>query len=188
MADEVAAGVSGAPAASPRGSLSPERRLLLGLLRRLPAENGSLPYDPEGPFADLAVDPDACDGSATCVRVCPTGALKRPEDPDGFTLTFQASRCVNCGLCVEHCEPKAIRMAATVPLAALRQGTVRVAVRKATAHCGACGLPFIPSKAAAVSGRCKYCGMVDLFPAVAPPEPEARGADGADPPAREVAP
>jgi len=172
VADEVAAGWSGRPAASPRGTLSPERRLLLGLLRRLPAGEGSLPYDPEGPFADLAVDLDACDGSGTCVRVCPTGALQQPEDPDAFTLTFQASRCVNCGLCVEHCEPKAIRFAPTVPVEALRRGTVRVAVQKATAHCTSCGLPFVPSKATAGGGRCKYCGMTDLFPSVATAEPQ----------------
>jgi len=172
VADEVAAGWSGRPAASPRGTLSPERRLLLGLLRRLPAGEESLPYDPEGPFADLAVDLDACDGSGTCVRVCPTGALQQPEDPDAFTLTFQASRCVNCGLCVEHCEPKAIRFAPTVPVEALRRGTVRVAVRKATAHCTSCGLPFVPSKATAGGGRCKYCGMTDLFPSVATAEPQ----------------
>ncbi len=180
VADEVAAGWSGRPAASPRGTLSPERRLLLGLLRRLPEGEGSFPYDPEGPFADLTVDLDACDGSGTCVRVCPTEALKQPEGPDGFTLTFQTSRCVNCGLCVEHCEPKAIRFAPTIPVAPLRQGTVRVAVRKATAHCTSCGLPFVPSKVTGASGRCKYCGMPDLFPSVAaaeppvgPPEPPA---------------
>jgi ferredoxin len=119
------------------------------------------------------VDLDACDGSATCVRVCPTGALKQPEEPGGFTLTFQASRCVNCGLCVEHCQPKAIRFAPAVPLAALQQGTVRVAVRKTTAHCASCGLPFVPSKATGASGRCKYCGLPDLFPA-APMAPTER--------------
>lgn len=172
VADEVAEGWSGLRAPSPRGSLSSERRLLLGLLRRLPEAHGDLPYDPEGPFADLAVDLDACDGSATCVRVCPTEALKQPEHPDGFTLTFQASRCVNCGLCVEHCGQKALAFAPTVPVAALRQGTVRVAVRKATAHCASCGLPFIPSRATAGSGRCKYCGMPDLFPAVSVADPE----------------
>ena len=185
VADEVAAGWSGRPAASPRGTLSPERRLLLGLLRRLPDSEGSLPYDPEGPFADLAVDLDACDGSGACVRVCPTEALKQPEGPDGFTLTFQTSRCVNCGLCVEHCEPKAIRFAPTILVAPLRQGTVRVAVRKATAHCTSCGLPFVPSKATAGGGRCKYCGMTDLFPSVAAAEPPA-GPTG--PPAGEASP
>jgi len=173
LADEVAAGWRGTPPPSPRGTLSAERRLLLGLLRRLPGGEGTLPYDPEGPFADLMVDLDACDGSATCVRVCPTGALKQPEEPGGFALTFQASRCVNCGLCVEHCQPKAIRFAPAAPLAALRQGTVRVAVQKTTAHCASCGLPFVPSKATGASGRCKYCGVPDLFPAAPAPEPLA---------------
>lgn len=184
VVDEVAAGWRGRPAASPRGTLSPERRLLLGLLRRLPEGEGSLPYDPEGPFAELTVDLDACDGSATCVRVCPTEALKQPEDPEGFTLTFQASRCVNCGLCVERCEPKAIRFAPLIPVASLRKGTVRVAVRKATAHCTSCGVPFVPSKAAA-DGRCKYCGIPDLFPSVAAAGPPAGPPDT---PASEGAP
>ncbi|MBI3003656.1 MAG: 4Fe-4S binding protein [candidate division NC10 bacterium] len=175
MAEEVAAGWSARPDPSPRGTLSAERRLLLGLLRRFPEGEASLPYDPEGPFADLEVDLDACDGSATCVRVCPTEALTQPEDPDAFTLTFQASRCVNCGLCVEHCEPKAIRFAPTVPLPAIKQGTARVAARKPKAHCASCGLPYIPSRATKESGRCKYCGMPDLFPAV----PAAEQADGA---------
>lgn len=44
-----------------------------------------------------------CEG---CVEACPAGALKREK-----LVVFESDKCIECGLCVDACKHKAIKLA-----------------------------------------------------------------------------
>jgi dihydroorotate dehydrogenase (fumarate) len=54
-----------------------------------------------------AVDPERCTSCKTCVRVCPHGAPKEPEEGP---VTIVPEACSGCGLCVDLCPVLAISM------------------------------------------------------------------------------
>ena len=58
-------------------------------------------------------DAARCDGSAGCVTVCPTGAIRLT----GSTWTLDAGACVFCGACVRACPRDAIRLGTRIELA-----------------------------------------------------------------------
>jgi len=51
-------------------------------------------------------------GSASCVKACPTGALRR--DPETGGLHLDGHLCTSCGACVKACPFGAIRMSPAV--------------------------------------------------------------------------
>lgn len=51
-----------------------------------------------------------CDLCATCVAVCPTGALCIGKKQTGDGMVFDPSRCHGCELCSESCRKNAIRI------------------------------------------------------------------------------
>ena len=76
-------------------------------------------------MAKVIVDPRRCEGKAKCVEVCPMGVFAmRPMDPALPFLVRLKVRvhggqqakvekeelCAGCGLCVEACPEKAIRV------------------------------------------------------------------------------
>jgi ferredoxin len=60
------------------------------------------------PMAELTMSP-GCSACEACSRTCPTGALSVNESDETWTLAFNADRCVACGVCVEVCQPKALK-------------------------------------------------------------------------------
>ena len=60
------------------------------------------------------LDASRCDASATCVDVCPTGAISLT--PGAWTV--DAGRCVFCAACAIACPRDAIRLGQRVELAA----------------------------------------------------------------------
>ena len=83
-----------------------ERHRLVDALRRLAPKNPDQPV-PGSDFVSLAIS-DACNACTTCARICPTGALEFLRDDENFEITFSAAACVNCGLCLHFCDPKAL--------------------------------------------------------------------------------
>lgn len=55
-----------------------------------------------------------CNACEVCARACPTGALEVHEHSAAWELSFRQSRCVGCGLCVECCQPRALRFAENI--------------------------------------------------------------------------
>lgn len=92
--------------------LSRERRRLLNVLRLLTEALPDLPeavrVDGAG-FVQLVVS-DACNACGLCERVCPTAALHVTKTDDQFMVIFEAQRCLDCHLCVDYCEPRALEM------------------------------------------------------------------------------
>lgn len=84
-----------------------ERQRLVDAVRQL------APVDPDrlvpgSSFASFTVS-DACNACTTCARICPTGALEFARNDERFQLTFSPAACVNCGLCLKFCDPKALQ-------------------------------------------------------------------------------
>lgn len=66
---------------------------------------------PEGAVPELRSS-NACANHGVCAAVCPTGALRRFEEP-GFTgLEFDAAECFACGACVVVCPKEALGLEA----------------------------------------------------------------------------
>jgi formate hydrogenlyase subunit 6/NADH:ubiquinone oxidoreductase subunit I len=59
------------------------------------------------------LDPARCDGSASCVDVCPTGAIRLSER----AWSLDAGACIFCGACARSCPQGAIRLGGRVELA-----------------------------------------------------------------------
>ena len=84
----------------------------------------------------LSVNSD-CEGSGICTAVCPTGALTREKSEGSDRLMLDATACVACGLCEQHCPHQAIRVAAP------GGGDEIVELSRLVEHrCPDCGRPF----------------------------------------------
>ena len=59
------------------------------------------------------LDAGRCDGSAACVGVCPTSAIRLTES----TWSVDAGACIFCGACARACPRDAIRLGPRIELA-----------------------------------------------------------------------
>lgn len=77
---------------------------------RYPATPPDLPPAARGlPELDVV----RCDGSATCVEICPTGAIRLA----GGTWSLDVGACIFCGSCARACPRQAIRLGRQIELA-----------------------------------------------------------------------
>lgn len=63
------------------------------------------------------LDGSRCDGSAACVSICPTAAIRLSD----ATWTLDAGVCIFCGACARACPRDAIRLDGGVELAAVER-------------------------------------------------------------------
>ncbi len=66
---------------------------------------------PQGAVPELRVSGDCLD-HGICASVCPTGALRRYEEPGAQGLEFDAAECFACGACVVVCPERAMSLEA----------------------------------------------------------------------------
>ena len=71
------------------------------------------------------VDPERCEREATCVAVCPTGAIALGE----IDWSVDAGRCVFCAACAQACPTGAIALGPRVELAARERRDLTVVTR-----------------------------------------------------------
>jgi formate hydrogenlyase subunit 6/NADH:ubiquinone oxidoreductase subunit I len=89
------------------------------ILRPLRRGVTSSPYPLEPPRLPAAarglpeLDTSRCDGSADCVRACPTGAIRLV----GASWSLDAGACIFCARCAQACPRAAIRIGSQVLLA-----------------------------------------------------------------------
>ena len=91
---------------------------LLRPLRRGPVTSRYPDVPPDLPAAARGMpelDAARCDGSATCVEVCPTGAITLT----GSAWSLDLGRCIFCGACARACPRDAIRLGRQIELAVL---------------------------------------------------------------------
>ena len=74
-------------------------------------------------FGNVSIVTDVCNGCGVCAFFCPTGALRRDKPEESRTksrfLEFNASECVQCGLCVNVCWKRACQLSPSVPASQL---------------------------------------------------------------------
>ncbi len=56
---------------------------------------------------DISVNPDKCNSCGTCVKFCPTGAIKVTDDEKA---TVNKDVCIGCGACANVCEENAVNL------------------------------------------------------------------------------
>jgi ferredoxin len=132
-------------------------QLLPRFLTKLGVQQGEIPYDPEGPFAEILLDEVKCNASEACVRVCPTKAIQRDGGEEVFRLTLDVSRCVNCGLCLDACVPNALTYRQGLSLHVVASREPQVLVEKAYRRCVRCEARFLHSAGTAVQDLCPTC-------------------------------
>lgn len=89
----------------------------------------------------------ACDA---CARICPTGALKIVDDAAEQAYVVHSSLCSGCAMCMDVCEPKAVRVGS---LQAAPRRTLRLSPRS----CRACGALFRVPVAGTGGDICGVC-------------------------------
>ncbi len=134
-----------------------ERRRLINVLKRLPADDPSQP---------LASDPipgivrktasSKCTACNACARVCPTGALSLIATESDFRLTYAASVCTDCGACMDVCKPAALERAGMPTLGEFIASEPVVLIAGSLRMCERCGAKF----AGDASGNlCSICAF-----------------------------
>jgi energy-converting hydrogenase A subunit P len=114
----------------------------------------SLPAESVGCSSSQEIDAAACTACMLCVTSCPTGALQAPRLHQ--EIRFEARRCVNCGLCNDVCEAKAIKSAPELNVGEFLAPTPKVLVRFKMAQCGECGAP-VRAEGGGEEVRCEAC-------------------------------
>lgn len=71
----------------------------------------------------VTLDPDKCRGCTTCLRYCPTEAIRVRKG----RAYIQDDRCIDCGECIRAC-PHGAKKAISDSMASLEQFAVRVAI------------------------------------------------------------
>ncbi len=80
-------------------------------------------------FHSVSLDPSRCTGCTTCIRYCPTEAI-RVRKGRAFIMD---DRCIDCGECIRMC-PQGAKKAVSDPLAALERFSVRIALPAPTLY------------------------------------------------------
>lgn len=157
---------------STRGTSLPLRnRLLPHFLKKFEVEDGEVPYDPEGPFAQLLLDEVKCNACEACVQICPTGAIERGGGEETFRLTVDASRCVNCALCLDACIPNALTYRQGLSLKVVASKDQQILLEKAYRRCGRCEVQFLADGEAEPHDLCSTCHyLADVEESAAMPE------------------
>ncbi|HAW86944.1 MAG: hypothetical protein A2087_06560 [Spirochaetes bacterium GWD1_61_31] len=80
-------------------------------------------------FHSVTLDPAKCTGCTTCIRYCPTEAIRVRK---GRAIIMD-ERCIDCGECIRAC-PHNAKKAVSDPLAAMERFNIRVAIPAPTLY------------------------------------------------------
>jgi iron only hydrogenase large subunit-like protein len=80
-------------------------------------------------FHSVTLDPAKCTGCTTCIRYCPTEAIRVRKG----RASIMDDRCIDCGECIRVC-PHGAKKALSDPLAALERFPIRVAIPAPTLY------------------------------------------------------
>lgn len=108
-------------------------RILLESLKRgvVTASSPNSAEMPPDRFRGMVMlNPDLCDHSAECVRVCPTNAITLTDDLERQRARWEVdhAKCIFCGLCEASCPRGAITSGHMYQLAVTSKDDLRVSV------------------------------------------------------------
>ncbi|MBK1662906.1 4Fe-4S ferredoxin [Rhodospirillum rubrum] len=95
----------------------------------------------------VTFDETACVGCKMCEHVCPGGAIRFDERPEGLRFMIWHNTCVNCGLCAHYCLTKAIKLSNDWHLSHLQEDKYRLTDQALVAYaaCSGCGTKMLPT-------------------------------------------
>jgi len=105
------------------------------------------------PFADVAIEVDACTACGACVQFCPTDALSMTVDKESFKLTFLPAHCLDCEICVIACPESVVTYGPVIS----ELNSIRTLMTGSLASCQSCETPTVAR--AGTDGRllCSWC-------------------------------
>lgn len=121
--------------------LGSERSRLLAVIDRLPAPGNPGQVILGGlDFAILEVS-ETCTACGTCVRACPSGALRilMDEEETVFRLSLDTRKCIACEVCQHVCAPAAITIQLGPSFDQVFSGKSIVLREAELTHCQKCG-------------------------------------------------
>jgi ferredoxin len=142
---------------------SPRRETLRALLRqRLDADAGIEFRNEPVPWTTMTVDEEKCIACATCVVVCPTGALAKTFEDDRLVRRFNNALCTNCSLCEEACPQQIISFEQACGIADIVEDSATVVARIDMVSCAICG-ERIPAQEGKICLTCQKRQISPLF-------------------------
>lgn len=110
-------------------------------------EEGDVSLDDALPLNAFSVT-NACNQCELCARACPTGALAIVENDLAWSLEFEFSRCVGCDVCLEACQPDALRRLPRVAAPVGRTKKPQELRQRAKRRCDRCDRFYMPAREA----------------------------------------
>jgi len=107
---------------------------------------------PDGAIPKLCAS-NACVGHGVCTLVCPSGALRRFEEPGFQGLEFDSVACIACGACIVVCPEQALQLEPRP--ADLPQPLPERITRHALSVCSRCDAEFTASPGNELCPACR---------------------------------
>lgn len=95
----------------------------------------------------VVFDKTACAGCKMCEHVCPGGAIRFSDKPDGLHFAIWHNTCISCGLCAHYCLTRAIRLSNDWHLSHLQEEKYEMTDHAVVSFtsCAKCGTQILPA-------------------------------------------
>lgn len=141
--------------------LSPKRESLIQILKSYRKNNVNkfvhLPY-----WKKMQVEQDKCVACATCVNVCPTGALTKMIKGNQLYRYYSSATCNNCGVCEEACPHQIIHFVENYKLDDIIEDQPQLVARVELTSCFICG-ETIPVSEGEICTTCDKRQLSPMF-------------------------
>lgn len=131
-------------------------KVLLNNLVKGPSTDGfpfADTFTPEAYRGKVVFDQTACVGCRMCEHVCPGGAIRFTELPEGLHFAIWHNTCISCGLCAHYCLTRAIRLSNDWHLSHLQEEKYDMTDQAVVSFttCAGCGTQLLPAADALIS-------------------------------------
>lgn len=141
--------------------LSPKREGLIQILKAHKINQANktkhLPH-----WKKMQVEEEKCVACATCVNVCPTGALTKEIKDNKLYRYYSSASCNNCGVCAEACPHQIINFVDEYTLDDIIKDQPQLVARVELTSCFICG-ETIPVSEGEVCTTCEKRQLSPMF-------------------------
>lgn len=104
-------------------------------------------FTPAAYRGKVTFDEQACVGCRMCEHVCPGGAIRFADKPDGLHFMIWHNTCISCGLCAHYCLTKAIKLSNNWHLSHLQEEKYEMTDHAVVSFttCVSCGTQMLPA-------------------------------------------
>lgn len=134
-----------------------ERRRLINVLKRLPADDPSRPLASDSvPGIVRKTASSKCTACNACARVCPTGALSLNATEADFRLMYSVGACTDCGACMDVCKPGALAREGMPTFGEFIAAEPTVLISGSLRVCEKCGAKFAGTSNGDLCSICEF--------------------------------